>query len=148
MHQLFLVPYSFSAFCCLKRGVSRCKHYSSSVKGPRSQASVNNTAAGFQERHSTSLKPNHPLSILHSVLFPSLNRVRSQNRAYRTPTSALTILYQKPVERTLPGLHTHIKNKAQEMSLICVSLTSQEDTIIMATTPVPGWKTPTKYHCT
>ena len=62
--------------------------------------------------YSTSLQPNHSLSTLCSVLFPSLNRVRSQNRAHRTPTSALTVLYQKPIERTLPALHTHIKNKA------------------------------------
>ena len=97
--------------------------------------------------YSTSLQPNHSLSTLCSVLFPSLNRVRSQNRAHRTPTSALTVLYQKPIERTLPALHTHIKNKAQQMSLVCVSLTTQEDTIIMATTPVSGWKTTTQYYC-
>ena len=98
--------------------------------------------------YSISLQPNHSLSALCPVLFPSLNKVRSQNRAYRTPASALTILYQKPVERTLPALHTHMKNRAQQMSLVCVSLTTQEDTITMATTPVPGWKTPTQYYCT
>ena len=32
--QLFLVPYSFLVFCCLGRGVSRCKHCSPAAKGP------------------------------------------------------------------------------------------------------------------
>ena len=35
--QLFLVPYSFFTFCCWRRCLSKCKHYSkdSQVKGPR-----------------------------------------------------------------------------------------------------------------
>ena len=37
--KLFLVPYSFFVFCCLRRRLSRCKHCSkvSRVPGPRSQ---------------------------------------------------------------------------------------------------------------
>ena len=33
--------YEFSAFCCSRRGVSRCMHHSTAVKGPRSQAPLN-----------------------------------------------------------------------------------------------------------
>lgn len=33
--------YEFSAFCCSRRGVSRCMRGSTAVKGPRSQAPLN-----------------------------------------------------------------------------------------------------------
>ena len=33
--QLFLVPYNFFAFCCSRKGVSRCKHCSTAAKGPQ-----------------------------------------------------------------------------------------------------------------
>ena len=36
IHAFILVPYSFFVFCCLKRGVSRCKHCSPLAKGSRS----------------------------------------------------------------------------------------------------------------
>ena len=32
--QLFLVPYSFFVFCCLRRCLPRCKHHSTAAKGP------------------------------------------------------------------------------------------------------------------
>ena len=35
--QLFLVPYSFFVFCCLRRCLSRCKLCNTAAKGPRSQ---------------------------------------------------------------------------------------------------------------
>ena len=35
--QLFLVPFSFFAFCCSRRDVSRYKHCGIATKGPRSQ---------------------------------------------------------------------------------------------------------------
>ena len=73
MYQLFLVPYSFFVVCFLRRGVSRCKHYSSAVKGPRSQASVSNTAAGFQERFiphpSNPIAPFQPFALCSSHLW-------------------------------------------------------------------------------
>ena len=47
--QLFLVPYSFFVFCCSRRGVSRCKHCSTSAKGPRSQP------VSFPRKNSTPL---------------------------------------------------------------------------------------------
>ena len=34
------VPPGFFAFCCWRKGVSRCKHCSTAAKGPRSQACV------------------------------------------------------------------------------------------------------------
>ena len=34
--QLFSVPYSFFAFCCLRRCLSRCKHCSAAAEGSRS----------------------------------------------------------------------------------------------------------------
>ena len=36
--QLFLVPYNCFLFCCLRRGVSSCKHCSTAAKDPRSHA--------------------------------------------------------------------------------------------------------------
>ena len=38
IHAFILAPYSFFVFCCLKRGVSRCKHCSPLAKGSRSQS--------------------------------------------------------------------------------------------------------------
>ena len=71
--------------------------------------------------YSTSLQPNHPLSILRSVLFPSLNRVRSQNRAYRTPTSALTIIPEACWKNIARTPHPHKKQSARNVINLCIS---------------------------
>ena len=38
MHAVIFSPLQFFLFCCLWRGVFRCKHCSTAAKGPRSQS--------------------------------------------------------------------------------------------------------------